>query len=123
LIPETFLLIEQICPGTSQIDNLGASVAVFLQACTFKAVECITDSFTAAHDALVLVVSEGAFVTDADEGGRAHVGIAHGAFTIALVTQAADGNAGLLAAHDEVGVVARHGEGRREVVRRSWLRE
>ena len=52
-----------------------------------------------AHDALVLVVAKGAFVADADEGGRAHVAVADGAFAVAFVAEAADGDAGLLAAH------------------------
>jgi hypothetical protein len=110
LIPEAFLLVEQVGPRTSQIDDLRTAVAVFLQSCTFKTVECITDALTAAHDTLVLVVSEGALIADADEGGWAHVGIADGAFAVAFVAQAADGDAGLLAAHDQIGVVARHGE-------------
>lgn len=108
LIPETFLLIEQICSRTAQIDNLRTPVAVFLQSRAFKAIECITDSLTAAHNTLVLVVTEGAFVADTHEGSWAYVGITHGAFAIAFVTQAADGDTGLLAAHDEIGVVTRH---------------
>ena len=53
----------------------------------------------AAHDAFVLVVAEGAFVADADEGGGADVAVADGAFAVAFVAEAADGDAGLLAAH------------------------
>jgi hypothetical protein len=49
-----------------------------------------------------LVVSEGAFVADAGEGGRAHIGIAYGAFAIAFVAKTADGYAGLFAAHYEI---------------------
>lgn len=108
MIPETFLLVKQIGPRTSQIDNLGTSIAILLKARAFKAVERITDALAAADDTLVLVVSEGALVADADQGCWAHVGIADGTFSVAFVTQAADRNAGLLAAHDEVGVVTRH---------------
>lgn len=111
LIPKTFLLIEQICPRTSQVDNLRTPVSILLQARTFKAVERVTDPLATAHDALVLVVSKGAFVADADEGGRAYVGVADGTFAVAFVAQAADGDAGLFAAHDEVGVMAGHGCG------------
>jgi D-Tyr-tRNAtyr deacylase len=57
---------------------------------THKAVERIADSFAAAHDAFVLVVSEGALVADAREGRRSHVTIADGAFAIALIAEAAD---------------------------------
>jgi hypothetical protein len=66
LIPETFLLIEQICPRTSQIDNLGTTVAVLLQARAFEAVKGVTDTLATADNALVLVVAEGALVADSD---------------------------------------------------------
>lgn len=55
-----------------------------------------------ADDAFVLIVAEAALITDPHERGRAHVGVAYGTFTIALVTETADGDAGLLAAHDEI---------------------
>lgn len=109
MIPETFLLVEQVCSRTSQVYNLGATIAILLQPRAFKAVERITDSLAAADGTFVLVVAEGALIADTDEGGWAHVGVTDGAFAVAFVTQAADGDAGLLAAHDEIGVVARHG--------------
>lgn len=108
MIPETFLLVEQIGSRTSQIDDLGTPIAILLKARTFKAVERITDTLAAADDTLVLVVSEGALVADADQGCWAHVRIADRTFSVTFVTQAADRNARLLAAHDEVGVVTRH---------------
>lgn len=108
MIPKTLLLVKQIRPRTPQIDNLRTPIPVLLEPGTLKAVEGITDALPATHDALILVVAEGALVADADEGGRAHVGIAHGAFAVAFVAQAADGDAGLFAAHDEVGVMAGH---------------
>jgi hypothetical protein len=110
LISKIFLLVEQIRPRTSQIYNLRAAVAILLQTCTLEAVESITDALAAADDALVLVISIGTFVANAQERCRSHVRVADGAFAIAFVTQAADGDAGLLAAHDEIGVMARHGE-------------
>jgi hypothetical protein len=42
---------------------------------------------------LVLVVFEGALIADAREGGRSSVAIADGAFAIAFVAEAADGDA------------------------------
>lgn len=65
----------------------------------------------AANNTLVLVVAKGAFVADANEGGGAHVAVADWAFAVALVAEASDGDARLLAAHDEIGVMARHGGG------------
>lgn len=97
-----------ICPGTAQVYNLGAPIAVLLEAGALEAVEGVRDSLAAADDALVLVVAEGALVTDADERRGADVRVADGALAVALVADAADGDAGLLAAHDEVagGVLA-----------------
>lgn len=108
LIPKTLFLIKQIRPRTSQVYNLRTPIPILLQTRTLEAIEGIADSLATAHNALILVVSEGAFVADADEGGWAHVGIADGAFAIAFVAETADGDAGLFAAHDEVGVVAGH---------------
>ena len=102
MIPEVLFLVEQICPRTAQIDNLGAPVPVLLQPCTFEAVESVRDTLATANDALVLVVAEGAFVADADEGCRSDVGVADWAFAIAFIAEAAHSYAGLLAAHYEI---------------------
>jgi hypothetical protein len=97
-----FFLKEQIRPTTTQIYNLRASIAIPLKARALKAVERITDSLPATHDALVLVVAEAALVADAHEGCGADIGVADGAFAIAFVAEAAEGDAGLLAAHYEI---------------------
>lgn len=109
MISKTLLLVEQIRPGTPQIDDLRTAVPILLEARALEAVERIADALAAAHDAFVLVVAERALVADAHQGRRAHVGIAHGAFAIAFVAEPADRDARLLAAHDEVGVMAGHG--------------
>jgi hypothetical protein len=57
---------------------------------------------SSADYTLVLVVSKAALVADAHQGRRSDIGIAHGAFAVALIAQAADCNAGLLAAHNEI---------------------
>lgn len=108
LIPKILLLIKQIGPRTTQVDNLGAPIAILLQTRTLKAVKGVTDPLPTTHDAFVLVVAERAFVAHAYEGGWANVGVADGAFAIAFVAETADGDAGLFAAHDEIGVMARH---------------
>lgn len=100
MIPEILLLVEQIRPTTTQIYNLRTSIPVLFQARTLEAIERVRDALATAYDALVLVVAEGAFVADAGEGGRTHVRVAYGAFAVALVAEAADRDAGLLAAHD-----------------------
>jgi hypothetical protein len=91
-----------ICPRTAEVYNFGAAVAVLLQAGALEAVEGVGDALAAADDALVLVVAEAALIADADEGGRPDVRVADRALAVALVAEAADGDAGLLAAHDEI---------------------
>ncbi len=91
-----------IRPRTPQIDNFRTPIPILLQPRALEAVEGIRDPFAAAHDALVLVVAEAALVADADEGRWAHVGVTDGTLAVALVAEAADGDAGLFAAHYEV---------------------
>lgn len=70
-----------------------------LQSCALETIKRIRDPFTAADDAFVLVVAEGAFVADAHEGRRSNVGVADGAFAVAFVAETADGDARLFATH------------------------
>ena len=102
MIPKILLLIKQIRPRTPQINNLRTPIPILFQSRALKAVERIRYSFTSTYDALVLIVAEGAFVADAREGRGPHVGVADGALAVAFVAEAADGDAGGLAAHDEV---------------------
>ncbi|KAK6080665.1 peroxin 26 [Seiridium cupressi] len=97
--PIRLLLIKQICPRTTQIDNLRASVPILLQPRALEAVEGIRYALAAADDALVLVVAERALVADAHQGCRSHVRVAYRTLAVALVAETADGYAGLLAAH------------------------
>lgn len=108
VIPEALLLVEQICPTASQVDNLRAAVSVFFQPGAFEAVEGVRDALAAADDTFVLVISKAAFIADAHERGRPDVTITDGAFAVALVAETTDSDAWLLAAHDKVWVVARH---------------
>jgi hypothetical protein len=89
-IPETLLLVKQICSRTSQIHNLWTPISVFFQSCTLKAVERVRDSFTAAHHTLVCVVAKGAFVADANKRSRSDVRVADGAFSIAFIAETTD---------------------------------
>lgn len=111
VVPEILLLVEQISPTTAQIDNLRAAIPILLQTCALEAVESIRDSFAAANDALVLVIAERAFVADAGESCWTHIRVADGAFAVALVTETTDRNSGLLAAHNEIGMMTGHGGG------------
>lgn len=108
MIPKTLLLIKQIRPRTPQIDNLRTPIPILLQPRTLKAIERIADPLATTHNALILVIAKGALVANAYESGGTHIGVADGAFAVAFVAESADGDAGLFAAHDEVGVVTGH---------------
>jgi hypothetical protein len=116
LVSETFLLIKQIRPAASQIYNLWTSVTILFQACASEAEKSIGYAFVSADDAFIGKVSKGAFIADFDKSGGAYIGVANRAFTVTIVAEATDGDAGLLATHDKVRVVARHGECFRVVV-------
>jgi hypothetical protein len=104
LISKILLLIEQIGPRTTQVDNLRTPIPILLQARTLKAIEGVRNTLATTNDAFVLVVAKGALVADADECCGAHVAVAHRAFAVAFVAEAADGYAGLLAAHNKIAV-------------------
>ena len=102
VIPKILFLVEQVRPRATQVNNLGTPIPIFLQSCTFEAVECVRNSLTTTYYTFVLVVAERAFVTDPDQCCRPDVGVAHRAFAVALVAKPADRNAGLFSAHDQV---------------------
>ena len=43
MVPEAFLLVEQIRPRGTQVDNLWAAVSILFKPCTLKAVKGIRD--------------------------------------------------------------------------------
>lgn len=52
MIPKVLFLVEQVCPRTTQIYNLGAAVSVLFQTRAFEAVKGIRDSlFISQHAA------------------------------------------------------------------------
>jgi hypothetical protein len=73
MISKILFLVKQVRPRAAQIDNLRTPIAVLLKARALEAVEGVRDAFAAAHDALVLVVAEGALVADARERRGTHV--------------------------------------------------
>jgi hypothetical protein len=99
MIPKILLLVKQIRPRTAQIDNLRTPIPILLQPRTLEAVESVRYPLATANNTFVLVVTEGAFVADANEGCRSDVGVADGAFAIAFVAKTSHGYAGLFAAH------------------------
>jgi len=93
MIPEVLLLVEQIGPRTTQIDDLRTPIAILLKPRAFEAVEGVRDTLAAAHDTLVLVVTKGAFIAYSHESGWANVGVADWTFAVAFVAETADGDA------------------------------
>lgn len=69
------------------------------------AVVGVGDAGGAAHDAAALCAAVVALVADAHERARAHKRVAHDAAPVALFADAADPDARLLPAHDQVWVV------------------
>lgn len=65
LVPEIFLLVEQIRPRRTQINDLRTPVAVFFQPCAFEAVKGVADALAATDDAFILIIAERALVADA----------------------------------------------------------
>ena len=59
-----------------------------------------TTHLSAADDALVLVIPKAALVADAHQRRGPHVRIADRTLSVALVAEAAEGDAGLLPAHN-----------------------
>lgn len=104
MIPKILLLVEQVRPRASQIDDLRTAIPVLLQSRALETVESVTDPFPTAHHALVLIVAERAFVADSDESCWADVAVADGAFAVTFVAETADCYAWLLAAHDEIAM-------------------
>lgn len=109
LPPSALLLVEQIRPRASQIDNLRAAISILFESCTLKTVKGVGYSFSSADNTFVLVVAEGTFVADANEGCGTDVGIADGTFAVTFVAETAERDARGLAAHSQVGMMAGHG--------------
>lgn len=85
MISEILFLVEEIRPGRAKVDDFGAPITIFLEPCTLKAVEGVTDAFAAADDAFVLIVAERTFIADPNEGRRSDITITDGTFAITFV--------------------------------------
>merc|ERR1719433_1726579 len=103
-------LIEEVCLSTPKVDNLGTSIAILLALAALPAVESVGDARTPANYAPTLVAAVVALVADPGELARAHVGVADDALPVTLLAEAADGDATLLPAHDQVWMMLRHDE-------------
>ena len=54
MIPEILLLVKQICPRASQIDNLWTTIPILFQPRTFKAVKRVRDSLLTQTSVYIL---------------------------------------------------------------------
>ena len=91
-------LIEQVRLRRSQIDDLRAAVPVLFHLRAFSAIVRIGNPRTATNHAPPLVAPVVALVADPHEGTGPDVRVAHHTFAVAFFAEAADGDAGLLAA-------------------------
>eukprot|EP00212_Chloropicon_laureae_P009224 CAMPEP_0197493832 /NCGR_PEP_ID=MMETSP1311-20131121/25015_1 /TAXON_ID=464262 /ORGANISM="Genus nov. species nov., Strain RCC856" /LENGTH=188 /DNA_ID=CAMNT_0043039133 /DNA_START=76 /DNA_END=642 /DNA_ORIENTATION=- len=107
--PVLLPFVEEVRLGAAQIDYLRAPVPVLLQGGALLAIEGVRDAHPAADDAPPLRRPVVALVADPDQGLRPHVRVADDALAVALLAQPAYRDARLLAAHDQVRLVLRHG--------------
>ena len=102
-------LIKQIGPGRTQIHNLWASITIFFTLATLLAVEGIRNPSTSTNDTPALITPIVALITNASQLTGPDIRVADYTLAITLLTEPPDGDATLLAAHDEIWVVLSHG--------------
>lgn len=102
-------LIKQIGSGRTQIHNLWASIAIFFDLATLLAVEGIRNPSTSTNDTPALITPIVALITNASQLTGPYIRVADYTLAITLLTEPPDGDATLLAAHDEIRMVLSHG--------------
>lgn len=90
---ETLLLIKQVRPAASKINNLRTPIPILFESGTLKAVKGVGDALAATDDTFILVVAEGALIANTDKRGRAYVRIAYRAFAVAFIAEPSNSNA------------------------------
>lgn len=110
LTPSTkfFPLVEQIGLGRAQVDNLRTAIAVLLEQRALLAVVGIAHARPTANHAAALVRAIVALVADTHQRRRPHIRIADDTLAVALFAQTPNGDAGLLAAKDQIGMMTGH---------------
>lgn len=103
-----FSLIEEVSLGTAQVDNLGASIAVFLHLCAFLTVISIRYSNTTTDDTPALEWTIVAFITYSYQRTWANIRVTDDALAIVFLAEPSDGNSWLLPAHDQVRMMLGH---------------
>lgn len=105
-----FPLVEQVCFGGTQVHNLWTPVSVLFLLCALLAVVSVGNSNTTADHAAPLIRAVVALVANAHQRAWPDVGVADYTLSVTLLAQPANSNAGLFAAHNQVGVVLGHPE-------------
>jgi len=101
LLEAIFLpFVKQIRFGAAQVHNFGASIPTFSHLNALPAIISIGNSHASAHHASSLEGTVIALIANMDDVGGVDEGVAYDAFAIALFAEPADGDAGLLSAHD-----------------------
>jgi len=101
-LPVPLLIVMAIDPRPAQVNHLGASLPVFLQARTLLAVIGIRHARTAADNTSSSKGPVVALVADTHERVLLHEAVAENAATVTSLAHAPDGDTGLLPAHDQV---------------------
>lgn len=100
--------IKQVRLGGAQIDNLGASIPIFLLNGALLTIIGVRNARSSANHASSLIRAVIALIANPHERARSHVGIANHASPIALFAQPTDGHARLFAAKDQIRMMLSH---------------
>jgi len=104
-----FSFVKEVGLGAAKVDNFGTPISILLLLAALATVIRIGDARPTADHASTLVRAVVTLVTNPYQSCGSNVTVADYTFAIAFLAKSADGNAGLLAAHDEIWVVLGHG--------------
>jgi hypothetical protein len=99
LEPEPTPLVKQVRPTSTKVNDLRTPIPILLQPGTLRTIIRIRYSRRTADDTAPAVRAEITLVADAHERFWADVRVADGAFSVAFLTETADGYAWLASAH------------------------
>ena len=109
LLKTVFLaLIEEVRLGAAQVDNLWATITIFLHLCAFSAIKRIRNTSTTANNTTASVRSIIAFVANANKHCGPHKAVTDHTLALAFFAQPPDGDPRLLATEDQVRMVLCH---------------
>jgi len=95
----------EVCSGLTHVDNSRTSIPILFLQHTRLAIVGIRYALSTTNDTLALKASVITFIAYFNLGLWSDIGIANDALSIAILAQLADGNARLLSAHDQIGMM------------------